>query len=137
MSDQEKNAEEKIIEGLKDIGKDVCSVFGHYVLDMDKNPVKCDDLFEWSEWMDDDKNTRVAKTEKGGIWVSTVFLGLDHSMGGKTPVLFETMIFGGQDNEYQTRCATYPEAVAMHKKACDIAFRPFIKRIMDRFRRKK
>lgn len=40
----------------------------------------------------------------GDIYVSTVFLGLDHSFGSFgecKPVLFETMIFGGEHDQYQ------------------------------------
>ena len=46
--------------------------------------------------------------------VSTVFLGLDHAFDGGTPLLFETMIFGGEHDEYQERYATWDEAEAGH-----------------------
>lgn len=40
----------------------------------------------------------------GGDFVSTVFLGLNHSWREGPPVLFETMVFGGQ---YDTACFRY------------------------------
>ena len=32
-------------------------------------------------------------------------------------MLFETMIFGGKHNDFQDRCSTWDEAIAMHEKA--------------------
>lgn len=58
----------------------------------------------------------VGDTTIKGVRVSTVFLGLDHSFGGRCPMLFETMVFGGQLNGEQERCSTYDEAEAMHSK---------------------
>jgi hypothetical protein len=60
----------------------------------------------------------IDKTKIGKNEVSTVFLGINHnfSMRGR-PILFETMIF--PDCEYVTRCASYDEALEMHKKACE------------------
>jgi hypothetical protein len=36
---------------------------------------------------------RIASTRWYGIWVSTVWLGLDHSFGGGPPLIFESMVF--------------------------------------------
>lgn len=41
----------------------------------------------------DEDYVRVAQTDVGPYWVSTVWLGLDHSLGGYPPVIFETMVF--------------------------------------------
>ena len=63
---------------------------------------------------------KVARTDfPNGMWVSTVFLGLDHNHWGRgPPLLFETMIFGAKDgSEYQERCSTWEEAEEMHKRA--------------------
>jgi hypothetical protein len=57
--------------------------------------------------------------------ISTVFLGVDHAWSGGPPLLFETMIFPVIDDEgnvsmideYQDRCSTYEEAMAMHYRA--------------------
>ena len=91
----------------------------HYILE-GKKAVPAD-MMTWAKWFGSDKK-RVAFTEKDGIKVSTVFLGLDHSFGVGPPMLFETMIFGGEHDQYQERCTTWDEAEAMHKTACDLAF---------------
>lgn len=79
-----------------------------------KSPVPCD--------INDFKIERVDHTEKDGVRVSTVFLGIDHSFGGNVPILFETMIFGGSQDGYQERCGNYDDAIVMHAKACKVAF---------------
>ena len=52
--------------------------------------------------------------------VSTVFLGLDHSWSGGKPVLWETMIFGGEHDEYQARYTTYEDALEGHQEALNL-----------------
>ena len=65
--------------------------------------------------------------------VSTVFLGLDHSFDGQTPILFETMIFSDLivNDEYQVRYATYDEAILGHWRAVGyligLSIQPFFK----------
>lgn len=98
-----------------------------YIMNEDHSIVKCDDLLEWME-----QSNRTIKLTKGTITVgginmgeiriSTVFLGLDHSFDSVgDPVLFETMIFGGPNDEYQDRCCTYEAALKMHEKALVVA----------------
>ena len=58
------------------------------------------------------------KTTINSISISTVFLGIDHSFGyGNTPILFETMIFGGEHDEYQERYTTLAKAKKGHQRA--------------------
>jgi hypothetical protein len=58
------------------------------------------------------------------IRVSTVFLGIDHGWSpDEPPVVFETMIFGGPESEYQERYSTEAEAIEGHEKALQIAGR--------------
>ena len=64
---------------------------------------------------------QIANTVKDGVRVSTIFLGIDHSLGGGPPLLFETMIFGGEHDQDQWRHATYDEAEKGHKLACIVA----------------
>lgn len=54
-----------------------------------------------------------------GHYVSTVWLGLDHSYYGGPPQIFETMVFQGDTcgDIYMDRYTTWGEAVAGHKKA--------------------
>lgn len=81
-----------------------------------RKPVKVEDLFEWAREFENGERC-VAETTVGGSRVSTVFLGLDHSWGSVRPSLFETMIFGGEHDDYCDRYATWEEAEAGHAKA--------------------
>ena len=49
--------------------------------------------------------TRITSASDPGIEyrVSTVWLGLDHNWGGGEPVLFETMSFGGGEDQDQSQ----------------------------------
>jgi hypothetical protein len=65
---------------------------------------------------------QVAKTERDGVTVSTVHLVIDHGGGGGLPIIFETMIFGGEHDEEQWRYVTLDEARHGHNRACILAF---------------
>lgn len=89
----------------------------YYIL-KDKTPVAVD-LMTWARWLEENPKDRVIEqTYIGKIFVSTVFLGLDHNWAGGEPILYETMVFNHDDEgEYQTRCFTYEEALKMHEAA--------------------
>jgi hypothetical protein len=59
------------------------------------------------------------------IKVSTVFLGMDHNFWGcdvdniSTPILFETMVFGGKYDGRQRRYSTYGDAKKGHWEIVD------------------
>lgn len=72
------------------------------------------DICKWAEWYAS-HDRHVGKDEVGDQGVSTVFLGIDHGFGS-TPQWFETMVFGGLNDEYQERYQTYAEALAGHKR---------------------
>lgn len=93
---------------------------GQYILDK-QTPVLCEDLAEWGEFMQS-ANRIVGKKEKGGTRVSTVFLGLDHSFGEGEPLLFETMVFGGEHDQDGERYSTWQEAEAGQKAMCEKVF---------------
>ena len=85
-----------------------------YILD-NHTPIPEDDVLKWGMWFE--TNDRIVKkTIIGDIRISTVFLGLDHSYGEGSPLLFETMIFGGKYHEDQDRCSTWDEAEKMHER---------------------
>lgn len=79
-----------------------------------REPVQAE-LMAWSEWCRT-ANIVVAKDEVNGYRISTVFLGLDHSFGDGPPLLFETMVFTGDDwgDLECERYSTYDEAEAGH-----------------------
>lgn len=77
------------------------------------------DLFKWAAEHESADRTVGRDIVKGTeeVTVSTVFLGINHSFGSGPPVLWETMIFGGEFNDYQERYHTYEEAVEGHRRA--------------------
>jgi hypothetical protein len=101
-------------------------------------PAPCD-LMAWARWFGRADRT-VAFTQQGDVFVSTVFLGLDHGFGRKgPPVLFETMTFrgtmtvdiGGSQREIQAasegdremwRYSTWDDALAGHAAICRRVF---------------
>jgi hypothetical protein len=98
----------------------------YYILE-GRTPVKVDSIREWAARFNEGSK-RVAFTTVGDADVSTVFLGLDHSWGGGPPLLFETMVFGGQYDEEQWRYSTYDDALEGHleivKMVQEVAKRP-------------
>jgi len=87
----------------------------HYILD-GKTPVPVSNVITWAMWFETAKRT-VAHDEINGVRISTVFLGMDHRYGPGPPLIFETMIFGGEHDEYCDRYSTWKGAEAGHKKA--------------------
>ena len=72
------------------------------------------DLLKWGKWMET-ADRHVALTERDDVRISTVFLGLDHSLwDGGPPILFETMVFINGDGGEMERYATWDEAVEGH-----------------------
>ena len=87
-----------------------------------KTPVKVDDRMEWARRTEDRERLRVDLDElPHGICVSTVFLAVDHNCGDGPPILWETMIFGGEHDDYQQRYSTYDDAVVGHARAVRMA----------------
>lgn len=92
----------------------------HYLLDENKNPYQVS-LEESYKIYEDPKTKLVKQNHIQGVYISTVFLGLDHSFSEEgPPVLFETMIFGGEHDQFQTRYTTYKDALEGHEKAMDM-----------------
>lgn len=95
----------------------------NYILEGHK-PVKCDDILTWAKWFETASRVVKKDTAKvtlhgknvGEIKVSTVFLGIDHNFDDKgDPILFETMVFGGELDEACDRCSTWEGAEKMHE----------------------
>lgn len=87
-----------------------------YILNEQGNPVVERDLMKWARWFEvADRN--IACDTIGDVRVSTAFLGLNHSIGSGPPILFETMIFGGDQDQFQERYPNRHEALAGHDRA--------------------
>lgn len=91
-----------------------------YILE-GKEPKPVDDLLHWARWYENNADARrVLKTEVHFSSISTVFLAMDHRFGDGPPLLFETMIFGGEHDGDQWRYSTWDEAEAGHKRAVEL-----------------
>ncbi len=95
-----------------------------FVLDKDHNVIAEPDQEKAARFFGRLNARQVAEdtfmTDVAEVRVSTVFLGLNHrwsSEEGDPPIIFETMVFGGPHDQYQTRCCTWDEALEMHKVA--------------------
>lgn len=123
----------------------------HWILVNGK--IKEVDFLTWARWFENIDNRIVDRTDIGeDVFVSTVFLGLDHGLGremcfeeGRKPVLFETMVMGGKYNSRGWRYSSYGEAKIGHWKIVDcikvgeppnVEFgeRPFIELFLDMFK---
>jgi hypothetical protein len=84
-----------------------------YYLDENKNAIPTKSAIEWGQRFK--RQDRVVKQSKlpGARYLSTVFLGIDHSYGGNKPLLFESMLFPGNDLR---RYSTWAEALAGHEE---------------------
>ncbi len=100
-----------------------------YVLDAGNRPVKRpdilsgpgDEMVETMRLVRASKGRVHLKAHVNGYWISTVFLGLDHSWGNEPPALFETMafpaVFGrvtGWGEDFCRRYSTVAQAAEGH-----------------------
>jgi len=91
-----------------------------YILEKENKPVKST-INQHSEGIEANPDKKVVKQENiGDIFVSTVFLGLDHAWNSDVPVLWETMIFRGEYDQYQDRYTSVEDALKGHKKALEL-----------------
>jgi hypothetical protein len=102
----------------------------HFILDSSGHPVPEPDILRWGRWFESadrtvDRDVIPGDAPGAGITISTVFLGIDHASGmGGGPVLYETMIFGGPNDQAQWRYRTRDEALAGHRHAVAVALIP-------------
>ena len=92
-----------------------------YILDENNKPVKATSIMEAADWMENNPERKAVKQEHiDEIFVSTVFLGLDHAWNSDIPVLWETMIFGGEHDQYMDRYTSYEDALEGHQTALNL-----------------
>jgi len=85
-----------------------------YIL-VDNIPVITHDINLWSSL---DRSIRKDSVDDASI--STVFLGISHGERGGIPILFETMVFGGELDGYQERYCTIEESIKGHQVIYDM-----------------
>ena len=83
--------------------------------DLDGEPMT---LMEWAAAFEDHKKKIVRQSlVTNEVWLSTVWLGIDHGFTFTgAPVIFETMIFGGPRDSEQWRYTNELEAQAGHRR---------------------
>lgn len=77
------------------------------------------DVMEWALWFESHNKERIVQqtTLSDGVFVSTVFLGIDHNFFEKgPPILFETMVFGGAFDQEMERYSTWEQAEVGHRQ---------------------
>ena len=77
---------------------------------------------EWTRLLNDFDYRQIGNEERDGVRVSTVWLGLDHGFGIGNPLIFETMVFGGERDQDQRRYSTLEEAEAGHAQMVEEVF---------------
>lgn len=90
---------------------------GYYYLDDNAEPVQCESVTDpksvamWNT----PAGRLVAGTERNDVRVSTVFLALDYSFGQLgPPILWESMVFGGEHDQHQERYSSREDAELGH-----------------------
>jgi hypothetical protein len=85
---------------------------------------RCDDITEWSAFMEGTNNRRVAMDVVGDITIYTSFLGIDYNWGNmrgevvEPPILFETMCENSSDHSWydlQMRYNNADDALRVHR----------------------
>ena len=84
----------------------------NYILE-GKVPKPVDDILEWAKWFGSADRT-VKKDVIGDVNISTVFIGIDHSFGGREPELFETMMNKSPDEA--EKVAEFYDYIEVHPK---------------------
>ena len=102
---------------------DIKDITNYYVWDKESDRVRSTDLKTFARQYEKPGDRILKHTKVGEVLISTVFLGLDHRFGsedGDDPIVFETMIFGGDHDQYQERYTTGKQAMIGHNKAVAI-----------------
>ena len=86
--------------------------YRYYIL-VNKIPHPCDDI---SLYLKEDR--KIERTTFGESEVSTVFLGFSHGHDKGKPILFETLVFGGEHDGYMLRYTSWDEAISGHEEVC-------------------
>ena len=91
----------------------------YYILNDKGHPVRVDDVLKWASLFKETDRQIALDTVGDTTTVSTIFMGMDY-LNSVVPLLFETMIFGGEYDGYQRRSATKENALIEHEKALNL-----------------
>jgi hypothetical protein len=94
----------------------------YYKLD-GNTPTPVTSFTEWADWMNT-ANLVLMKNEFNGVYISTVFVGIDINPDHSgEPMLFETLVMGGVKNGYKQRYPNYDDALKGHLEMCTQIFK--------------
>lgn len=94
-------------------------IFPYYKLDENYNVIHCNSIEEWAIYFESKKRHLFKSTYKN-VYVSTVFLGIDHAFDeSSSPLVFESMVFNKDVDLDQDRYSTYKEAAQGHIDLCN------------------
>ena len=113
--------------------------------------IKSVSLSQWSLWFNDFENRKIDRTIiSDNVYVSTIFLGIDHSFNlenwnDEKPILFESMVMGGKFSNMGWRYSSCGEAKRGHwlivdriraGLSPDVPFgeRPWMEEFLDMFK---
>lgn len=96
-----------------------------YILDDQDNPVPEPDTLRWGKWLEKNWSRKTLAVDypvaDQVVKVSTIFLGVNHNWSpGGLPILWETMIFGGEHDLFQVRYTDRQTALEGHEKAVQL-----------------
>lgn len=81
------------------------------------------ETYPLQSWEHAEFGQKVEVTSMADVTASTVFLCMDHNYSGVgEPILFETLVFGGESDGEMVHYRTWAEAKKGHKEMCDKAF---------------
>ena len=87
----------------------------YYTLDEQNRPVKEPDLLKWATWYEKSRR-HLGNLRVGDVRISTIFLGLDFNLVNDSPLLWETMVFGGEFDRQIQRYHSYEDALNGHQR---------------------
>ena len=91
-----------------------------YILNKENQPVRSTTI-DYVKWLEENPERIAVKQEHvDDVYISTVFLGLNYSWESDISGLWETMIFGGEHDQYQERYTSYEDALEGHQKALNL-----------------
>lgn len=76
--------------------------------------VPMENVLEYAEWFEKTDRTVVRTVIEEGMFLSTVFLGIDHDPFGEKPILFETALYAKGEFHILSRYETWEQAEEGH-----------------------
>lgn len=96
-------------------------MFRYFIPNENGNPVRVG-LVDFVQWKKDN-DLHIAERAENGVQVSTVFLGSPYGFEEGRPILWETMIRGGEHSGWSESHTSLDDARRGFDRACALAFK--------------